>query len=387
MVLGAAPQALQGKLDKSALSITDNLSLIDLEQIMWRTPLPPLAAILLAASLSACGGKPKTDEPVAPTPVEAVRVAAPDAAGSVDGAGTLERRREMALSFRIPGVLTALKVEAGDSVRAGQLIAAIDPAGVDARQQQTSADLERARRDVERDRALFEKGFVSRQRIDDRQSALKAAQAAYDAARFDRRWASLVSPASGVVLERRAQAGEVVAAGQVVARIADLSSPLVLRLPLASRDAARVRVGDAAQVTVQDLGNQTLPARVTRVGEAADTRTGAVMVEIELSSPPAALRSGQVAHASLSVRAAPSQATAFARIPAEAVLEANGQRAFVLRFDRGKARRTAVTFGGFNGDDALVSGLPDGAQVITAGAGFVADGEAVRVIDPTNLGR
>lgn len=356
---------------------------------MWRTPLPPLAALLMTTALAACDGKARTEATTPPTPVEAARVAAPGAAGSVTGAGTLERRREMALSFRIPGVLTAMKVEAGDRVSAGQLVAAIDPAGVDARQQQTMADLERARRDIERDKTLFEKGYVSRQRIDDRTSALKAAQAAYDAARFDRRWASLVSPASGVVLERRAQAGEVVAAGQVVARIADLSSPLVLRLPLSAREAARVRVGDAAQVRVEDAQangtEQTLSCRVTRVGEAADTRTGAISVEIELSAPPAALRSGQVAHASLSVRTAPGATTAFARIPAEAVLEANGQRAFVYRFDQGKARRMAVGFGGFDGDDALVSGLPDGAQVITAGAGFVADGEAVRVIDPKRL--
>ncbi|KQV54832.1 transporter [Caulobacter sp. Root343] len=354
---------------------------------MWRTPTLPSVVLLVAAALSACNAKPKADDPVAPTPVEAARVAAPDAAGSVGGAGTLERRREMALSFRIPGVLTAMRVEAGDSIRAGQAIAAIDPAGVDARQQQTAADLERARRDVERDRTLFDKGYVSRQRLDDRASALKAAQAAYDSARFDRRWASLVSPVSGVVLERRAQAGEVVAAGQVVARVADLGSPLVLRLPLAARDAARVRVGDTAQVRVEDFGDQALPGRVTRVGEAADTRTGAIAVEIELSAPPPALRSGQIAHASLAVRAAPGAATAYTRIPAEAVLEANGQRAFVFRFERGKARRTPVIFGGFDGDDALVAGLADGTQVITAGAGFVADGEAVRVIDPTRLDR
>lgn len=354
---------------------------------MWRTWLLASTALLATVVLTGCGGKPKADEPVAPTPVEAAVVAAPGASGAVTGAGTLERRREMALSFRIPGVLTAMRVEAGDSVRAGQVLAAIDPAGVDARQQQTAADLERARRDVERDKTLFEKGYVSRQRIDDRTSALKSAQAAYDAARFDRRWATLASPVSGVVLERRAQAGEVVAAGQVVARVADLASPLVLRLPLSAREAARIRVGDAAQVTVDDLGGQALTGRVTRVGEAADTRTGAIGVEIELAAPPASLRSGQVAHASLQVRPASGQATTYTRVPAEAVLEASGQRAFVYRFDAGKARRAAVTFGGFDGDDALVAGLPSGTQVITAGAGFVADGEAVRVVDPKRLGQ
>jgi len=342
-----------------------------------------LAAIL--PLLASCGGKTKEAEaPAQPTPVEAARVAAPSAAATVSGTGTLERRREMALSFRIAGVLTRMSVEAGDSVRAGQVIATIDPANLDARQQQTSADLERARRDVERDKALFEKGYVSRQRLDDRQSVLKSAQAAHGSAAFDRRWAQLVSPASGVVLARTAQTGEVVQPGQVVARVADLTSPLVLRLPLAARDAARVRVGDSARVKVEDLGAQPLNGTVTRVGEAADTRTGVVTVEIELAGRPD-LRSGQIASAELSVRAAASAGAGFARIPAEAVLEAQGARAFVLRLDRGVARRTAVAFGGFDGDDALVSGLADGAQVITAGAGFVSDGEKVRVVDPAKL--
>lgn len=359
---------------------------------MRRSPLPLLQRawrpFVFAAALpllASCGGKTKEAEaPAQPTPVEAARVAAPNAAATVSGTGTLERRREMALSFRIAGVLTRMSVEAGDSVRAGQVIATIDPANLDARQQQTSADLERARRDVERDKALFEKGYVSRQRLDDRQSVLKSAQAAHGSAAFDRRWAQLVSPASGVVLARTAQTGEVVQPGQVVARVADLTSPLVLRLPLAARDAARVRVGDSARVKVEDLGAQPLNGTVTRVGEAADTRTGVVTVEIELAGRPD-LRSGQIASAELSVRADASAGAGFARIPAEAVLEAQGARAFVLRLDRGVARRTAVAFGGFDGDDALVSGLADGAQVITAGAGFVSDGEKVRVVDPAKL--
>lgn len=348
----------------------------------------PWVVVALLPWLASCGSQgQKAEGPAQPTPVEAVRVAAPRNADVVSATGTLERRREMALSFRIAGVLTRMSVEAGDRVQAGQVIATIDPASLDARQQQSSADLERARRDVERDKTLFEKGYVSRQRLDDRQSALKAAQAAYNAASFDRRWGQLVSPASGVVLARTAQTGEVVQPGQVVARVADLNSPLVLRLPLAARDAARVRVGDGARIKVEDLGGALLTGTVTRVGEAADTRTGAVTVELELAGRPE-LRSGQIASAELSVRAptGPSgPAAAQSRIPAEALLEAKGSRAFVLRLDGGVARRTAVGFGGFDGDDALVSGLADGTQVITAGAGFVSDGEKVRVVDPAKL--
>src|SRR6478609_9177344 len=91
------------------------------------------AAVLLA--LAACGPAKTPAAPPPPQAVEAVAVSAPRASGGVTATGTLERRREMALSFRIAGVLTKVNVEAGDSVRAGQVLATIDPAAVDARQQ------------------------------------------------------------------------------------------------------------------------------------------------------------------------------------------------------------------------------------------------------------
>ena len=296
----------------------------------------------------------------------------------------------MALSFRIAGVLTKVSVEAGDSVRAGQVLATIDPAAVDARQQASSSDLDKARRDLERAKILYAKGYVTKVRVDDAESAVRSAGAAYNSAAFDRRWAQLVSPASGVVLERRAQAGEVVQPGQAVVSVADLASPLVLRVPLPDRDVAGIGIGAPVEVSVDALPGQVLAGHVTRVGQSADARTGAVTVEIEVARPQnkngPELRSGQIATARLASRVAAGANTGFARIPAEAVLEASGGKAAVLRLDNGRARRTPVRFGGFDGDDALVAGLPDGARVITAGAGFVSDGDRVTVTDPKALG-
>lgn len=356
---------------------------------------PRFATPAMAAALALAACSPaKPPAPPPPQAVEAVAVSAPRAAGGVTATGTLERRREMALSFRIAGVLTRVAVEAGDPVRAGQVLAAIDPAAVDARQQASSADLDKARRDLERAKALYAKGFVAKARLDDAESALRSAAAAHAGAAFDRRWAQLVSPASGVVLERSAQAGEVVQPGQTVISIADLASPLVLRVPLPDRAVAGIGAGAPVQVTVDALPGQVLAGHVTRVGQSADARTGAVTVEIEVARPPGAagseLRSGQIATARLASRAAPADG-GFSRVPGEAVLEASGGRAAVLRLERGpdgtRARRTPVRFGGFDGDDALVAGLAEGTRVITAGGGFVSDGDRVTVTDPTALGR
>ncbi len=348
---------------------------------MWLLKLPLIAVGILTIGLTACGGK--SAEPAAPPP-PAVETATVEAASGGNGltlSGTLERRREMTLSFRIAGVITNLSVDAGDTISSGQVLARIDPAAVDARQQQAEAELERSRRDLRRDQTLFDKGYVSGQRLDDRRSAAKAAQAAYDSAAFDRRWARLTAPAGGVVLERLAQSGEVVQPGQAVLRVADLSSPLVLRVPVADRDLGSIAVGQTVQITVDALPGQMLTGRVVKIGQAADPATGAIQVEVELPGRPD-LRSGQTAKAGFG---APTATGDFVRVPAEAILEADGERAFVFRLEAGKVRRTEVFFAGFDGDFARVKGLSPGARVVTAGAGFVSDGETVRVADAAAL--
>lgn len=348
-------------------------------------PYPNLLICAVAGLLATACARPAA-KPEAPPPpvVQAVTVGAISLDGSIEATGRIERRREMDLSFRIPGVMTRMTVEAGDRVRAGQVLATLDPAAVAASEQRAGADLERARRDMARDQILFDKGFVARARLDDRASAVKSAQAAYNATAFDRRWATLVSPVSGVVLARNSQSGEVVQPGQAVVRVADETSPFVLRAPATDRDAPRIQVGARARVGLD--GAPDTVGRVTRVGQSAGARTGAVEIEIELPST-TTFRSGQIASAKIDARPDPAAAATLTRLPAEAILEARGRAATVFIVERGTsiARRRSLTFAGFDGDFARVSGLPPGAQVITAGAGFISDGEKVRVVDPARL--
>lgn len=345
----------------------------------------PAFAVCAVLCVSACG-KARTNTAKAPPPaVEAVEISAPSAAGVVSATGALKRRREITLSFRIPGVLTHLSVDDGDAVKAGQVIATLDPTAVEAKLAQSRADLDRARRDTERLAGLVERGAVSRQQYEAQATGLANAEAAYKAAAFDRRWAQLVAPARGVVLNRIAQTGEVVQPGQGVVAIADASSPLVLRAPLSDRDAVRVKLGHPARVTLDALPGETLTGQVSRIGQQAGAASGAIEIEITIPARPG-LRSGLIARAEIG---APSLASkgGYARAPAEAVLEVRGASAFVMVLDpaSGKARRTPVGFGGFDGDDALISGLAPGARVITAGAGYVSDGQAVSVVDPAHL--
>jgi hypothetical protein len=150
--------------------------------------------------------------------------------------------------------------------------------------------------------------------------------------------------------------------------------------------AARLSIGDSAQVSLDALPGRTLQGRIIRIGQRAQTGTGQIEVEVSIAAEPA-LRSGMIAKVVLAPRPGPVRASdGLQRVPAEALLEVSDDHAAVYRYDaEGHARRTPVRFAGFDGDAALVSGLSPDASVITAGAGFIADGQKVRVIDARAL--
>lgn len=347
----------------------------------WRRTQTGRLTVLLAGvslGLAACGA-PKAKPVAEPPPaVEVVQLGAAAGVDVIHATGALKREREPVLSFRIPGVITRLTVQEGDAVRAGQVIATLDATGVEARRRQAAADLELAHRDLDRFEALAERGFAPRQQLENQRTAVVQAKAALDSASFDSRWATLTAPSAGLVLTRTAQSGEVVGAGQAVVSLADETSPLVLRAPLADRDALRVAVGATASIRLEALPGETLTGRISRIAQRADAQSGVVEVEIALDPRPG-LRSGLIASADITPTT--RAVSGGLRVPAEALLEANGQTAAVLIYtpaDR-RVHRRAVRFIGFDGDAAVIEGLAAGAQVVTAGAGYVGDGQTVTV--------
>ncbi|WP_225205455.1 efflux RND transporter periplasmic adaptor subunit [Novosphingobium huizhouense] len=331
-----------------------------------------------------------------PTPVRAVTIGGVDGgdgAGAAGAAGatpwgesfaaTIHREREATLSFRLPGRLGSSPPREGARLGAGAVVASIDATPWRAALVRAQAEEDRLSRAAARYATLAPDGAVSDAQAKDARDALAAARAAVAAARYDLSSATLTMPFAGVVLSRRAEIGETVAGGQAVAMVADLSSPLIATAQLPAGRAAGLRPGAAAQVLVPAMA-QPLAARVIRIGAASDPRAGTVAVDLALVQPPA-LPSGLSASVRFAREAAAGPAAGaasatLADIPAEAILDAEGARAFVYVIDRqSRARRVEVRFAGFDDRTARVAGLPRGARVITAGAGFVAEGEAVRV--------
>ncbi|MEQ1756190.1 MAG: efflux RND transporter periplasmic adaptor subunit [Micropepsaceae bacterium] len=326
------------------------------------------------------------DEPTAAVVPSTVPVTVAEAEPAVDGesiaaTGTLVLKHETLLSFKVAGVIASLDVRAGDAIEAGQVLARLDQTEITAREREMRAQLELARKEHERSTELLRRGFVASRRVDDSKTALERAQAGFDVVRFDRRWTELRAPWDGVVLNRFAEAGEIVAPGRTVLAVGDTTGGFNLMAPIADRDVARLTVGDRANVTFAAT-DVPLTGRVARLSAKADVRTGSFEAEIALDAPPERLRSGMIGDATIF----PSlgRTSAMLAIPAEAIVEGDGERAsvYVLKGQTTTAALREVRVLRLEGSQALVlSGLTSGERVVVSGAAYLREGDTVRVVD------
>lgn len=340
-------------------------------------------ALSAALLLGACGrevehdaGATREAAPVRTVPAERVDVDA-----VVRAVGILAPRDEVRLSFKVGGIVENVNVEAGDRVRAGQVLAALKGTEVNAAVTQAAEAVEKGRRDLERARQLRADEVATLEQVEDLTTAYNVALSNLQAARFNARFATIVAPSDGVVLQRLALADELVAGGQPVLLFGATGEGWVVRTALADRDAVRVDLGDTARVSFDAFPGRDFDGRVTRVGSAADPQTGTFEIEVEVEPAGARFVRGLVAKVELAIRSG-AQSTQTV-VPLTAIVEANGPAGvvYVLHPGEGVARRREITVGPVVGERVVVvAGLEPGEQVVTDGAVWLSDGHAVRVV-------
>lgn len=326
-----------------------------------------LGAVLLLSAAACNAGDDTANQSVNGAVVQVVEVQPQLVAGAVRASGVVGYKREPQLAFAAPGVIANIAVEAGDIVRRGQRLATLRRTNVGSNADEAALASANAERDLQRTQDLFERGFVSQARLDDARLAAERARAS----------SVLTAPANGVILRRSAEVSQTVAAGSTIFVFGDTASGLVVRAPVASVDATRIQVGDAAAVRV--AGTALYQGRVTRVGAKGNEGTGAFEVEIEISGADA-IRSGTVVEVEVAASGAANAAPAIL-VPTLSLLDARADQGVVFVVDaEGVARRRAVRTAGVTQDGVLVvEGLSAGDRVIAAGAAYVRDGESVRI--------
>jgi multidrug efflux system membrane fusion protein len=296
----------------------------------------------------------------------------------VTGIGTLAARDEVELGFKIGGVIAQLTVREGQTVARGQVIATLDLREIDAQVAKALSAATKAERDAERTRTLYRDSVVTLAQMQDAETAREVAEADLQAAQFNRRYATIVAPASGTILRRHAEPGELISPGTAIVTLASATGGRVFRLGLTDRDLMRVRLGAGATVRFDALAGRPFSGAVREIAAAATPGTGTYAVEIAVPSA-ASLATGLVGRAE--IEATSDERTAV--VPIESIVEADGHRAtvFVLDSTPPRARRVPVIVAYLRGEHVGVRGALDRATtVVTEGAAYLDDGMAVKVV-------
>ncbi len=352
---------------------------------MNRFLMTTLAVLALAACSDATEKKPEEVRPV-----RVLTIGESAEAGTISYAAEVRPRHEVRLSFRVGGKIVERLVEVGSKVRAGQPVARLDAADLalaaaSARAQAASLETERnlAAADLARYRELREKNFISQADFDRRSSALEAAAAKLDAAQAVSRqssnqtgYALLVADSAGVIVAIEAEAGQVVAAGQTVARLARRGEmEAAFAVPEAQR--RQVQNASALSLTLNATPGKQWKAKLRELSPAADpvSRTYAVRATI--------LEAGDDVELGMSARVAVTALGAGPKLEVPvAALYSRGDRPQVFVVDgNGVVQPRDVKTAGIAGERVVIeSGLKAGDVVVAAGAALLRPGQRVRIL-------
>jgi multidrug efflux system membrane fusion protein len=351
--------------------------------------LSPTLLLAAAVALAGCGGAAEVEAPARPA-----MVVQPQAAAAAPSAfaGEVRARQEPALAFRIGGKISRRLVDVGDRVTQGQPLAELDAADVrlqleGARAQLASAeaDLGLAAAELERHRSLYEQQIVSKSLFDTRVSAHEAAAARVRQARAaaaasgnQAGYAVLRAPADGVVAQRLAEEGQVVAAGQTVFVLAQDGEREVL-ISIPEQSARDFAPGRPLAVELWSQPGKRLPATLREIAPAADplARTYAARVSFDGGDSDI----GQSAR----VFALDDAGVALA-VPLSALHEKDGHPAvWVVDPKTATIHLQPVNIGAY-GESVVpvLAGLEPGDWIVAAGVHLLLEGQKIKPIDREN---
>lgn len=343
----------------------------------------------LPLALAACGSKapadPRTDAPL----VRAATVQGA-AAAARSFSGTVAARVQSDLGFRVAGKVLQRLADTGQAVKRGQVLMRLDPADLKlaALALQEAAAAARARalqtaQEEARYRELRGTGAVSMSAYEQAKAAadaaraqLSAAEAQAEVARNASRYTELVADADGVVMDMLAEPGQVVSAGQPVARVAHAGQrEAVIQLPETLRPAA----GSAAQATLFGKEDQPLPARLRQLSDTADKQTRTYEARYVLEGQLATAPLG--ATVTIRIPGAPAAAPGVLSVPLGALHDAGkGPGVWLIHGEPAQVSWRPVTVRQLGEDAARVDGqLKQGDRIVALGAHLLREGEPVRL--------
>lgn len=347
----------------------------------------PILAVL--ATLAACSKIETKPEEI--RPVRAERISASRFDTQAGYAGEVRARYETRLAFRVGGKIISRHAEVGAQVKTGELLARLDPRDLQLAEESLEAQLASARAerdlakaDLDRYTDLYHRNFISKAEFDRRQSAFNTAAARFESVQAQlsqsanqASYSGLYADHAGVITAVETEAGQVVAAGQTVMRLARPEEKEVL-ISVPEHRVDELRRAQEIIVALWAQPDEYFAGQVREIAPSTDPVTRTYTAKIAVPGATDAMRLGMTATVYLRNK----DDRPAIRLPLSAIHQKNRQASvWVVDEATGTVNLTPVQLGSFVDNEAIVlSGLKEGQTVVTAGIHMLHAGQKVRVL-------
>lgn len=276
---------------------------------------------------------------------------------------------------KVSGNLERVYADIGAYVHAGQLLALIDTTELRQQYLQMAATFENARVTYERSKELSTQNLISKQEVDNNQTALAVARASFDLAATRLSYARITAPFSGLITRRFLDPGALVnPASSVLFTLMDIARIKVL-VNVLEKDLPLVHIGTKASIGLDSYPGRKFEGTVTRMGGSLDLATRTMAVEIDIPNPAGLLKPGMYANVSMLLDTHLNALT----LPTQSILK-DEKGSFIYVAAGNSAKRIPVTTGAeMDLRTEVLSGLRGDEQVITTGQQFVKPNGPIRI--------
>jgi len=333
-----------------------------------------VCAVALGA-LGACGKKTDAKPPVHSALVNYAVVTRTQAASAITGTGTIASWQEAPVGAEVGGLTAvALLTDEGQTVTQGQPLLKMDDVLLQAQLRQAQATATQNEKAYQRSKTLAAQGYLSQAGLEQAQAAYETAAAALQTAQTQLSLATVRAPVSGIVVSRKAVLGQIVTAGQELFRIAR-DGRIEMNMEVTEADLHRLQAGMPATVQSDAIGPVPGTIRIVTPQVDPTTRLGYARITVPWSSGlrPGMFATGHVDAGNQDALVMPQNAVVYVQ---------NMPSVFVVAPDS-HVHLHKVTTGPRLGDNVVVKdGVAEGDRIVTTGAGFLNDGDLVKLAAP-----
>ena len=282
-------------------------------------------------------------------------------ANEISAIGILSNKNEYKLSFMVSGIVNYLKVNEGDYVKKGQVLARIDQTTVEVMTKQLTLAYEKEQRDFKRVEALYTDGVVTLEDFQNAKTGLENTKLELESAKFNKKHATIIAPGSGKIQSILAHENEMTSAGSPVIILGSNKGGKVLEASIADVDIVKVKMKDPCTIRFDAFPNRTFTGYVSEISGIADRYTGTYAIEIFVNDTDNILKSGFIGKAKIKSR----QEIKYIQIPIESLITANKMTGEINVLVNGKKKSKTIKIAKILNENLLVSdGLSENEEVI-----------------------